>query len=367
MMKTLRRRLVALLPALPLMAAFMPAPAYAWGKQGHQVIAMIAEDDLLKKLKAHYGDAQAQVYWNKILQLISSDPWLAQHPEYRTVAGEYHLADIVSWADWLRSQDVNADHIRDGDNVADHSVRLPLDGSPPLKNPPCTPKTDGQPDLYPTVAKRCADQAVTDFAPAIANSGASVTVQQTSLRYVAHLVGDLHQPLHASDPIGYNYVSLPGHPELDVIPESARWPGDEVENPNFWFDLHVIWDSTIVSDYMKAKGFKTTRQLADFLIANLPANPKVSGTPRNWAEEGRQWAASSIYSDGTYPTPVVCWSSIDSAPPGGAICDKNARLTLDATYTARKAPIVVARLEQAGLRLSCVLYKSLTGTDLCNP
>lgn len=362
----LSKLLDAALCAVPLIAAAVPSHALAWGLKGHQAIAMVAEDDLLKKLKARYGDAQAQVYWNKILILISSDPWLAEHPEYRTVPNEYHLADIVSWADWVRSQDTNADQKRDGDNVADHSVRLPLDGSAP-ESPACTGKDLTQPDPFPTSAKRCADQAVQDFAPAIGNAAYSATVQRSSLKYVAHLVGDLHQPLHGSDPIGYNYVSLPNHPELDQIPVSARWPGDEIANPNFWYNIHAIWDSTIVSDYMAAHGLKTSRQLADALEASMPAAPAVSGTPRSWADRGRVIAATAIFSDGSYPTPSICWSSTDSAPPGGAVCNKNARLTLDAGYTTRKAPLVVARLQQAGLRLSCVLHKALTGIDPCNP
>ncbi|RYD48721.1 MAG: hypothetical protein EOP83_26115, partial [Verrucomicrobiaceae bacterium] len=49
-----------------------------------------------------------------------------------------------------------------------------------------------------------------------------------ALKYLIHLVGDLHQPLHGSDPIGYNLVTLNGSSPVTI---------------------HAIWDDTIINDH----------------------------------------------------------------------------------------------------------------------
>lgn len=372
---TMLGKRAALSCAAVLLATTGAQPALAWGKYGHQAIAWIAELDLKDKLTAKLGAAGAAAQWSRIEGLISSDPWLqneiANDPSFHLVVpGEYHLADISTWADWVRGQDVNQNQYRDGDNVTDHSVRIPIDGSPPA-NPACTPKNLSEPDYYPTLAKKCADESVDHFKLLILNPAKSLDVQQRSFKYVVHLVGDIHQPLHGSSPIGYNYVSLDSiyGEHLGTIPIDPNFPHDIDDNPNMWYDLHYVWDNSIVRDFMRKFNYTTALQLATYIRSHAPAaSLAIDGTARKWAEESSSKAATRIYSDPGYAAPPVCWSAT-AVPPGGAVCSQTTQFPLTADYTDRKMYIFRDRGYQAGIRLSCILYKVLlpAEADPCNP
>lgn len=345
------RSLRLALAALPLIGALAPQPAFAWNAYGHEVIAWIAEKDLRARLIADYGPTLGAKYWLVLQDLISSDPWVTQY-QTQVQPGKWHLADVATWADWLRG-DNDADGIADTDDNVDHSVRLPLT-SVTVPAHPCTePST-----------KRCADDAVTFYAAKIARlNSLSADERREALKYVVHLVGDLHQPLHGSDPIGYNYVYLPNQPGDFTVPDA--WILDPVEydkvNPHHYWQIHSVWDRNIINDRAIAKGWVHNFALfADDVSAQIGTGVRVDGAPRDWAVESREWARVSIYQDQGYVTLPICGGQ------GNPSCDIEHRTTLDYNYTTRKYPIVAMRLQQAGLRLSCVLYKALTTKDPCN-
>jgi hypothetical protein len=141
----MRIRLLAILAAS---AALMPAPALAWGKTGHRVVAAIADTQLS-------GLARAQI--EQILGRGESLDEAANWPdEMRSAPGAFWQKTATPW----------------------HYVTLNgiiYDHAPP----------EGD-----------ALEALARFSKTLKDPNASREDRQTALRFNVHLVGDLHQPLH---------------------------------------------------------------------------------------------------------------------------------------------------------------------------
>lgn len=267
MINTWTRKVAALL-GIPLLVAGLPQPAYAWGNFGHATIADIAELNL------------DPAVWTELQTLLATD-------------SATHLSGISSWAD----------HDGRVDTIV-HSTRIPVNGSTPRVH------------ACPTKADYCADEAIDHFKVILANRTLPAGEREVALKYIVHLVGDLHQPLHGSDPIGYNLVTLNG-----------------VNT-----DIHSVWDNTIVDDH-HAEGPAT---LAKELMTNNVTVP-LGGTPRSWAIE-----SSAIAHEDIFDTLPACFSYMAPLCP-------TSRPALSPGYTVSKYPIVAKRLKQAGYRLASLL------------
>ena len=237
----------------------------AWGVKGHAVVADIAEAQLTP-------EAAADVH-----RLLATE-------------GARHISDISAWAD-----QVKRDHLT---GSPDHSVRLPLDGSPAPAHP-C-------PDHF------CADDALTLYEGILEDRSKSDADREVALKYVVHLVGDLQQPLHTVDKTG-------SHIPVEFDGRSS--------------ELHKIWDDGIIDDH-GGSAEKIARELTP-LAASVPA----SGEPDDWAQEGREIAQSDIY------------KSIDP--------NTTLRVNLPSSYAQDQWPIVARRLAQGGGRLAAVLNRCL--------
>jgi hypothetical protein len=120
----------------------------AWGTEGHQVIAMIAQGELTSKAKA------------TVDRLLTSEPGQT-------------LASISTWADEHRSPQT----------ASWHYVNFPRGQCAYDPNRDC-------PDGH------CVVGAIKKQLEAL-GSEASDGKKLTALKYVVHFVGDVHQPLHA--------------------------------------------------------------------------------------------------------------------------------------------------------------------------
>ncbi|RYF23304.1 MAG: hypothetical protein EOO77_02345, partial [Oxalobacteraceae bacterium] len=162
-MNTSKILLLAMLP--PLLA--VPQAALAWGQTGHAAIANVAELNLRPAV------------WNEIKGLLATE-------------GATHMSKVASWADTQRSAT---------DPV--HTTRIPIDGS-------------AAPDHACTGTAMCADQAIAFYGVILMDHTRTAADREVALKYLIHLVGDLHQPLHGSDPIGYNLVTLNGSSPVTI-------------------------------------------------------------------------------------------------------------------------------------------------------
>jgi hypothetical protein len=136
-----------------------------------------------------------------------------------------------------------------------------------------------------------------------------------ALRFLIHLVADMHQPLHAADrgDKGGN----------DVL---VRWRGKRIS-------LHQIWDQDVVA----ALGRDSTRIAAD-IDSRLTPQQKTQmrgGTPEDWANESFTLAGREIY----------------AKLPG------TGRIKLPDDYAQQESGVARLQLAKAGLRLAAMLNR----------
>lgn len=163
---------------------------------------------------------------------------------------------------------------------------------------------------------------------------ASTQERSQALKFVIHLVGDVHQPLHVGD-------------DGDKGGNACRvtWHG---KNSN----LHTVWDSDMID-----KSQLSYTELADFASQGRTGQQDRawrSGNPQSWAEESKKLRG------GIYPPEVV----MPSAPVSyltycGPSVAPEAMPALGYEYSYRFLPVVYERIYQGGIRLAMLLDASL--------
>ena len=255
-------------------AALLPSPALAWGKTGHRVVAAIADKQLSGLARAH------------VEQILGP--------------GE-SLDEAANWPDWMRSDPAP---FWQKTSTPWHYVTLNgvvYDHAPP----------EGD-----------ALEALQRFTKTLQDPTASLADKQLALRFVVHLVGDLHQPLHngkGSDR-GGNEVKL-------------TWFGKPA-------NLHSVWDSLMVDDEQLS-----FTEFAAKLDRHMTPQDIVAWwdiNPRDWISESAQ------IRDTLYPPPP-------KAAPKGKKSKGPALPELSYAYVYKFTPVMERRLSQGGVRLAAYL------------
>ena len=251
---------------LALLCCALPAgPALAWGQTGHRVTGAIAD---------HYlsGVARANV------QLL---------------LGSESLAQAATWPDDMRS-----DPAPFWQKTASpfHYVTVPAGSTHAATGAP--PEGD-------------AVTALARFAAVLRDPNASLEDKRLALRFSIHIVGDLHQPLHAGRPgdRGGNDVKV-------------SWFGDPT-------NLHSVWDSGMID----------SRQLSHSELAS--------------------WLVSAIT-----PEQVVAWSSPDpevwiaeSVALRETVYPAGPAPKLSYAYAYQHGAELDGRLSRAGVRIAAYLNR----------
>lgn len=277
----------------------LPAPARCWWETGHRVVARLAAAHLTPPART------------RIARILN----VADSPEAVADA----LAVASTWADETKAATKTG---------AWHFIDLALQDSR-ANIPERCPHDD------------CVTARIHSFAMQLAAPTPSTSASQLdALRYVVHLVGDLHQPLHAvSD------ADLGGNCEhVDPPVETAT-------------NLHAVWDGAIVS-----RLGRSDRELAAGLDRNLQSSSQSSrtalaaGSENDWAWESHQLAIADVYQKLSIPTePVLFPHSCPEAP----LAVSNLTLHLSADYLEAMEPVVREQLTKAGLRLARLLNETL--------
>lgn len=263
-------RRLGLAVVFQLCVAFSTAsPAAAWGRIAHAAIALLAEQQLTPEAG------------KEVRRLL-------------TLEGANRLADVVMWADLIRRQELPG--------TPEHDVGIPLNA-------------DGY-DAARDCQTFCIVRAIPFYLEILADQTRPDMERLQALKYVAHLVGDVHQPLHASQDGGGQLVT---------------WNTKVVY-------LHILWDVTIVAG---------TYQTSDLLAAAIAerARPSAScGTSEQWANESHHIAKTFVFSA----------LGPDRHPP----------IMISADYAAKALPMIEERIALATTRLSCVLNNALDPRQL---
>jgi hypothetical protein len=145
------RRLAIVLIA----ASVVPARAFAWGGEGHRIVAEIAEQYL------EPGAAR------QIRELLAID-------------NETTLSDVASWADQIRPQR--------RETAPWHFVDIPVSAQ----------RYDAPRDCR---SDDCIVARLEQFIAALRQDSSKPPSRERleGLKFVVHFMGDLHQPLHVSD------------------------------------------------------------------------------------------------------------------------------------------------------------------------
>lgn len=249
-------------------------PAFGWGQEGHRIVAGIADKYLNAKARA----------------------------EVKKMLHDQTLADVANYADSYRIYHTNS--------APWHFVDIPLAA------------TSYDPQRDCAAHQGCIIEQLEIFKKQLADTNTPTSDRAFALKFVVHLVGDLHQPLHCEDrdDRGGNSVKVSFFGEAKKSPTSST----------HW-NLHSIWDDGLI----KHTGLDDTNYVKT-LTANLAAAPiqkLQKGTTIEWALESHA-AAQIAYQ---YPT----------------------NLDLGESYFKKAKPVLDTQLLKGGVRLARVLNEAL--------
>jgi hypothetical protein len=262
------------------------APAAAWDYPGHRMVGAIADF----VLSARHPKA-----YNKVKDLLATKD-ADGNRLVRTLSQVAVFADCakpgnVPFCGRTPSDEEKAYAAHNPNNGRYHFTDVPIQQSKYVAESPGTSKIDVVQMINYTVAQLRGKSPHKD----------DVALSDTeALWLLAHLVGDIHQPLHVGAiyfdketckqpkdptnlPVGTNDVaSTVGGNSFRLVavaPDPAAPPNE---------NLHFFWDGNVVDSAMQQAGLPGVEQdFARLLAAKAPATWQTAGDPETWAE---QWA-----------------------------------------------------------------------------
>jgi hypothetical protein len=218
--------------------------SWAWGREGHRLTALVAEQFLTPAAKA------------QIAELLHGET----------------LADVASWAD-----DYRTGH---AETAKWHFVDMPSAAAAYDRDRDCPVSPDPK-----SPWRDCVTDRILYFEGQLADTTLSPRDRATALKFLVHFIGDVHQPFHTvGEARGGNDVKVffLGSPQCGTRP----------------CNLHAVWDDSIIED----QGMNDTRYLAH-LLEEIKANhweEKYSGgDPVSWTNASHHYAVLAEVPNGT--------------------------------------------------------------------
>ncbi|MGB3470380.1 MAG: S1/P1 nuclease [Erythrobacter sp.] len=246
-------------------AMCLPAQSLAWGQLGHRVTGELAQERINGRTAA----------------------------EIALILGEEDLAEASTWADEQRS---NPAPFWQREAGPYHYVTVP-DGQ--------TYDETGPPEEGDALS------ALARFAQTVRDPQVRREDKALALRFIIHIVGDVHQPLHAG-----NGTDRGGN-DIEV-----RWFGEAT-------NLHSVWDSRMI----EGQGLSYT-EYTSWLGRRIEPAQTIAW----WQPDPKVWIGESVELRGTiYP----------ASSPGAA--------DLGYGYQYQHLATAETRLQQGGVRLAAYL------------
>ena len=257
---------VAMFPRIIFVTLFLLGAAprgLAWGREGHEAIGGLATALLHEKARL------------RVKKILGTDD----------------LSDAAVWLDELKSAEKGMGKLgKDSEAIAFnkkfpdnhkwHFVNLPLNSA-----------------AYSRASKFAEDNDIVhilEVAVGVLEGRSKKFTPAQALRIIAHLVGDLHQPLHVGT--GYFDIKNPAAPKLMIEPGSIvdkpdDLGGNKVLTGHGPFDnLHSMWDVALVE---AAGATGNSEKLAVKLRSIVsPAKWASAGDYHVWPE---LWATDSVH------------------------------------------------------------------------
>lgn len=253
--------------------------ALAWGPEGHQTTGYVAQSLLTPEAK------------NRLKQFLPD-------------------GNLAVTATWLDDNRVELNKSRPGSSQW-HFYNLPVCDNKPKK------------DLCPN--GNCAIYRINEFTKVLKDPNSSKEDKIFAVRVLVHVVGDIHQPLHAGDnnDRGGNLLKV----------------GNKT-------NLHSEWDHAFVRKLAKGRN---PEKLAEDLRAKYTSDFQLwqTGDPLMWANESNQFARTVAYGKLPNFSCETNYLSVDKLPD---------------TYLDDSQKVIERRLAMAGARIAYVLNSILTNT-----
>jgi hypothetical protein len=218
--------------ALALMLIVIPFDGYPWTQEGHEIVALIAE----QRLEPEVRDAA--------LNLLEGSS----------------LREAATWADKVRNKQTAPWHYVDiglNETEYDAAKHCPED--------------------------QCIIAQIERFKDRLANTEGDFKKRQKALKYLMHFVADLHQPLHVSDnnDRGGNEV------KVEFLGQTIN-----PHNQKSW-NLHSVWDSGIL-ETIDPNAHHYAERLNAWLDLQ-PTGAFQDGSIVDWALESHRVAIEHVY------------------------------------------------------------------------
>lgn len=249
----------------------------AWGREGHRLTALVAEQYLTPETKA------------AVAELLHQET----------------LADVAPWADTYREEHP--------ETAGWHFVDIPKDAAKFDRQRDCPVSTVDPKSPW----RDCVTDRILYFEGRLGDPSLSPPERAMALKFVVHLIGDVHQPFHAfGDDRGGNAIG--------VTFLGSRQCGTSN------CSLHAIWDDSIIEEQGLSEKKYTDRLLQE--IKENHWERLDGGEPTTWANISHHYA-------------------VDALAPNGALITHE--------YVAEESKVVDAELALGGLRLARALNRIL--------
>lgn len=287
-MRNLSRRLACLLLIFVVMG-ICPSRACAWGAKGHQLIAQIAIGRL-------------------------------------TITTRQEIAALLAPNETLVSVAFWADQQREPAERSWHFVAIPL------KDGYYSPTKDCQ--RGSTCIIGALEQQIS-----ILKTSTDPQARAKALKYVVHLVGDLHQPFHVT---------------TNTQPQDSAATKVRIKTLNGRVsNLHEVWDTDLVEYGLKSQ--KSISSYATQLNEKFRRGTTTQGVPLRISTQG------SI-TDWALETHKIPWRAYYHTNGDFMVNDGLRDWTLGEEYYKQNLPVVELQLVQAGARLARVLNEAFGGS-----
>jgi len=244
--------------------------AVAWGAEGHETIAYVAQNfvtaDVASKTKALLND--------------TSGDW---------------LANVASWADEYRETSAG-------------SWSEPLHFIDAQDNPPSSCSVDFNRDCGDS---GCVVSAIVNYTARVTNASLGADQTGEALKFIVHFVGDVHQPLHDEN------LETGGN-DIDVT-----FDGDDT-------NLHAVWDTNMIEKYAGSSTLAHAKTFASSLTQQIKTGnfstvaktwtqgmdvDQAQTSGMDWASDANKYVCSNVMPNGVSP--------LESGDLGGAYYNTN--------------------------------------------
>jgi hypothetical protein len=309
------------------------SPCLAWNSTGHELVAQIAYDQLSAVARAKL--VTALLYHPRLTQDLLQGITPGEDPD-RAI-----FLRAATWPDMVRYPTNPLQHTEN--HPIWHYVDYPyeFDG---VQGPVVVEQWDGKSDPANLL------QAMAKVRAELADAKTTPDRVAIDLCWVEHLVGDIHQPLHAVSLFSKQYPTGDRGGNSQILHND----GTLIANAPT-INLHFIWDAmeglSLDPDVIRKEADRIEHEHP---VTETQTDNVAVGDVAEWAKESFAYAKSTAYLDGklNHATQDEVNMNPDLAPP------------LPPDYMKNGQALADQRIAQAGYRLAALLEEIAKGMDV---